>query len=62
MVAQNRGSVVLFWVPTLKKAVPPPPRAEDPGLFLGPARVQGMYIMVLGLTKEVRMNDVTSSG
>ena len=23
MVAQNRGSVVLFWVPTLKEAVPP---------------------------------------
>ena len=25
MVAQNRGSVVLFWVPTLNEAVPPPP-------------------------------------
>ena len=25
VVAQNRGSVVLFWVPTLKDAVPPPP-------------------------------------
>ena len=25
VVAQNRGSVVLFWVPTLKEAVPPPP-------------------------------------
>ena len=25
MVAQNRGSVVLFSVPTLKEAVPPPP-------------------------------------
>ena len=25
MVAQNQGSVVLFWVPTLKEAVPPPP-------------------------------------
>ena len=24
MVAQNRGSEVLFWVPTLKEAVPPP--------------------------------------
>ena len=23
VVAQNRGSVVLFWVPTLKEAVPP---------------------------------------
>ena len=25
MVAQNRGSIVLVWVPTLKEAVPPPP-------------------------------------
>ena len=25
MVVQNRGSIVLFWVPTLKVAVPPPP-------------------------------------
>ena len=24
VVAQNRGSVVLFWVPTLKESVPPP--------------------------------------
>ena len=24
VVAQNWGSVVLFWVPTLKEAVPPP--------------------------------------
>ena len=23
VVAQNRGSVVLFWVPTLKESVPP---------------------------------------
>ena len=27
VVAQNRGSIVLFWVPTLKEAVPPPPWA-----------------------------------
>ena len=25
MVAHNQGSVVLFWVPTLKEAVPPSP-------------------------------------
>ena len=25
VIAQNRGSVVLFWVPTLKETVPPPP-------------------------------------
>ena len=31
VVAQNRGSVVLFWVPTLKEAVPPsPPGMEGP--------------------------------
>ena len=30
VVAQNRGSVVLFWVPTLKEAVPPPARAFIP--------------------------------
>ena len=24
-MAQSRGSIVLFWVPTLKEAVPPPP-------------------------------------
>ena len=29
VVAKNRGSVVLFWVPILKEAVPlPPPRAS----------------------------------
>ena len=32
MVAQNWGSVVLFWVPTLKEAVPPAP----PGVGWGP--------------------------
>ena len=29
VVAQNRGSVVLFWVPTLKEAVPPPPPSKE---------------------------------
>ena len=29
MVALNRGSVVLFWVPTLKEAVPPPHLREE---------------------------------
>ena len=31
VAAQNRGSVVLFWVPTLKEAVPPPPPPHPPG-------------------------------
>ena len=30
MVAQNWGSVVLSWVPTLKEAVPPPPPPPPP--------------------------------
>ena len=34
VVAQNRGSVVLFWVPTIKGAVPstrPPSPSPHPG-------------------------------
>ena len=34
VVAQNRGSVVLFWVPTLKEAVTPPPPPPGPILYL----------------------------
>ena len=66
MVEQNVGHVVLFWVPTLKEAVPPPPPLgyppPPPSTHTPPPPVPGRHAWVPPLIPARRFHLYETSG